>query len=317
MRLAVYGYGNLGKGAALAAKAADDASLFGIFTRRDPKNVEKQTDAPVFAAAELEAQLDRFDVLLLCGGSAADLPALSPALAAETQLVESFDTHARFPAHFAAVDAAAKAGGHLALVGGGWDPGLFSCARILADAILPHSRTQVLYGPGVSQGHSNAAAGVRGLAAARAYTIPISLSDGDFAGAPTEKLHRRVVYAVPDGSRPPCDVEREILAAAPYFSPENTEVRFVTAAEFAAQHESLSHAGKVTSRGQLCGSVAESVFSLTMDSNPRFTGAVLVACARAVDRMARRGVRGALTMADLSPADLSPRPRGELLKDFM
>ena len=314
MRLAVYGYGNLGRGACLAAEASPDAKLVGIFTRRDPARLSPPKNTPVFAADALERYLDRIDVLLLCGGSATDLPALSPALAKQVHLVESFDTHARFAAHFAAVDAAARAGGRLALVGGGWDPGLFSCARILFDALLPDCRTQTLFGPGVSQGHSNAAAGVRGLAAARAYTLPAETITDD---TPPEKLHRRSVFAVPDGSRPQDEIAADILALAPYFSREDTEVRFISAEEFAAHHGALCHRGCVRTRGRIGKSGFEASFSLDLESNPTFTGAVLVACARALLRLASRGAVGAITMADLSPADLSPRPREELIKGYL
>lgn len=315
MRIAIYGYGHLGRGAALAAAAAKDAELIGIFTRRDPAAVDAGR-APVYAADSLPRHVDKIDVLLLCGGSARDLPHLSPRLAKDVNLVESFDTHAKFFDHFSAVDNAAKAGGHLALVGGGWDPGLFSCVRVLSDAILPRSRTRVLFGPGVSQGHSNAAAGVRGVAAARAYTLPREDTDV-WADLPTEALHRRVVYAVLDGSREAEETKDDILALAPYFSRENTEVRFIPADDFAAHHTALSHSGRVLSRGTLSESSFESSFSLTLDSNPLFTGAVLVACARAIDRMARRGIVGACTMADLAPADLSARTREELLRSFL
>ena len=313
LRIGIFGYGNLGRGAAAAAMAAADMKLCGIFTRRAPAALGGvPAGVPVYAADSAAAHRGEFDVLLLCGGSADDLPRQTPLLARDFCVADSFDTHAKIPAHFAAVDAAARAGGHVALISAGWDPGLFSLARLYAEAALPRGTTYTFWGAGVSEGHSDAARRVPGVADARAYTLPIvdaltAVRKGETPPLPPRAMHRRVCYVVPAPGADLAAITRAICTMPAYFADYDTEVHFITKEEMARDHAALSHGGCVLRNGD-AGGMCGMEFSLRLSSNPAFTGGVLIACARAVCRAAARGEVGCRTLFDIPPADLLPAP---------
>lgn len=321
MRLAVYGYGNVGRGVECAAAQNPDAELVCVFTRRDPETVRTLTGVPVRRAEEADACAEQFDVLIVCGGSASDLPALTPALARRFHVVDSFDTHARIPEHFARVDAAARAGGRVALIAGGWDPGLFSLLRLYGAAVLPDGRSDTFWGRGVSQGHSEAVRRIPGVLDARQYTVPLpgaveAARRGDAPELPAQKKHRREVYIVAAEGTDRAAIERAVVTMPDYFVGYETAVHFISAAEMARDHAALPHGGLVlrTGRTGLHGEHRQRIeFRLTLASNPEFTGSALVALARAVHRLAQRGETGCKTVFDLAPADLSPLS-GEALR---
>lgn len=313
LQIAIFGYGNLGRGVAAAAAQAADMKLCGIFTRRDPAALGGvPAGVPVYAADSAAAHRGEFDVLLLCGGSADDLPRQTPLLARDFSVVDSFDTHAKIPAHFAAVDAAARAGGHVALISAGWDPGLFSLARLYGAAALPRGTTYTFWGAGVSEGHSDAARRVPGVADARAYTLPVvdalsAVRKGETPPLPPRAMHRRVCYVVPAPGADLAAITRAICTMPAYFADYDTEVHFITQEEMARDHAALPHGGCVLRNGDAGGMCGMEV-SLRLGSNPAFTGGVLVACARAVCRAAARGEVGCRTLFDIPPADLLPDP---------
>ncbi len=320
MKIAIYGYGNLGRGVEAAMKQNPDCELIGIFTRRDPATVKPRTAVPVYPATDIRAFKDKLDVLILCGGSATDLPELTPTLAKDFCVVDSFDTHANIPAHFANVDATAKEGGTLSLISAGWDPGMFSIARLYAGALLPDGQDYTFWGRGVSQGHSDAIRRLPGVLDARQYTVPVptaldAVSAGENPALATRDKHTRecFVVAAEDADK---DAIREAIITMPnYFADYDTTVTFVTAEELARDHAGLPHGGRVIRNGRtgLDGENTHTVtFGLRLDSNPEFTASALVAFARAVYRMAARGRTGAITVFDVAPADLSPLSSAEL-----
>ena len=320
MRIAIYGYGNLGRGVEAAVRMNPDCELIGVFSRRAPETVQTRTGVPVYAADRIEEFKDRIDVLILCGGSATDLPELTPALAARFCVVDSFDTHANIPTHYARVDEAAKAGGTLCLISAGWDPGMFSIARTYAQAILPDGQDYTFWGRGVSQGHSDAIRRIPGVLDARQYTVPVpaalaAAESGECPTLTTREKHTRECYVVaaPDADR---EVIREAIVTMPnYFADYDTTVTFITAEEMARDHAGLPHGGRVirTGRTGLDREHTQAVsYSLRLDSNPEFTAAALVAFARAVMRMKARGRTGCVTVLDVAPADLSPLSGEEL-----
>ena len=326
MKLAIYGYGNLGRGVEAAAAACPDLELVGIFTRRDPAAVHPLFESTrVFPAAEVLSHSGEIDVLVICGGSATDLPAMTPELAAHFNVVDSFDTHAAIPEHFAAVEAAAKAGGHLALISAGWDPGLFSLARAYATAILPNAQAYTFWGRGVSQGHSDAIRRIEGVRDARQYTVPIdsaleAVRAGQNPRLTARDKHLRECYVVLEEGADAHRVEQEIKTMPNYFADYDTTVTFVTQQELDRDHAGIPHGGRVICTGRTGtelehGDVIE--YSLKLDSNPEFTAAVLAACARAVAKMHRRGTTGCITVLDVAPADLSPRSGAELRRDLL
>ncbi len=320
MKIGIYGYGNLGRGVESAVCHAADAELVGIFTRRDPATIHPKSGVAVYADTQLAAFKDTLDVLILCGGSATDLPVMTPALAAEFNVVDSFDTHAAIPAHFAAVDAAAAASGHIALISAGWDPGLFSLNRLYASAVLPDGRDYTFWGRGVSQGHSDAIRRIDGVRDARQYTVPVSAAlDAVRSGAQpelsTHEKHTRECYVVAEEGADLARIEREIKEMPNYFADYDTTVTFVTAEELAREHGGLPHGGRVIRTGVTGwdGEHRHTVeYSLALDSNPEFTAGVLVAYARAIQRMHGRGVTGCKTVFDVAPGDLSPLSPEEL-----
>lgn len=325
MRAAIVGYGNLGRGAELALHADSDFELVGVFTRRDPASVRTLTGIPVYPADRILSWQGKLDVLLLCGGSATDLPALSPALAEHFEIVDSFDNHGEIPAHIARVDAAARAGGHLALVAAGWDPGLFSLLRLYMGAILPDGVPCTFWGKGVSQGHSNAVRRLPGVSDARAYTIP--LPEGPDAvravrrpDRSAQRLHRRVVYVVAEPGADPTCLRRAIDSMPGYFAGSDTTVFFISQEEMNRDHAGLPHAGRVLCTGHtgVDGTHLQRMeASLDLASNPEFTGCVLAACARAVCRLRESGRVGCLTVFDIPPVVLSPLSSEELRRGIL
>ncbi len=320
MKVGIYGYGNLGRGVECAAAQAPDAELVGIFTRRDPSGIQPKSGVPVYAAAELPRFADVLDVLILCGGSATDLPEMTPAMAAQFNVVDSFDTHAAIPTHFDAVDAAAKASGHCALISAGWDPGLFSLNRLYAAAVLPNGADYTFWGRGVSQGHSDAIRRIDGVVDARQYTVPVeSALDAVRSGAQptltTREKHTRVCYVVAAEGADRDRIAQDIKTMPNYFADYDTTVHFITAEELARDHSGLPHGGCVLRSG-VTGWDGEHrhviEYKLTLDSNPEFTASVLVAYARAICRMHKRGASGCFTVFDVAPADLSPLSPAEL-----
>ena len=325
MRIAIYGYGNLGRGVELALCRNPDCEAVGVFSRRAPETVKTATGLPVYSAADILNFKDQIDVLILCGGSATDLPKMTPALARDFCVVDSFDTHANIPAHFAAVDEAALTNGTLCLISAGWDPGMFSLARVYAQAILPDGEDYTFWGRGVSQGHSDAIRRIPGVLDARQYTVPVpealeAVRRGDAPTLTTREKHTRecFVVAAPDADK---DAIREAIVTMPnYFADYNTTVTFVTAEELQRDHAGLPHGGRVirTGRTGLDGAHTHAIeYSLRLDSNPEFTASALVAFARAVFRMKARGRTGCLTAFDVAPADLSPMSPEELRKKLL
>ena len=320
-RIAILGYGNLGRGVEAAIAQNDDLELAAVFTRRDPASLKLHTPGvPVLSAQELPAWKDRVDVLILCGGSATDLPLQTPQCAALFNVVDSFDTHKKIPQHFAAVDAAAKAAGKLALISCGWDPGLFSLARVYAEAVLPQGKDETFWGRGVSQGHSDAIRRIEGVVDARQYTVPVqaavdAVRRGEQPELTARDKHLRECYVVAAEGADRARIEREIKAMPYYFDEYDTSVSFISAQELARDHTGLPHGGSVL-RGGVTGFDAEHKqtieFSLKLDSNPEFTGSVLAACARAVHRLHQAGQTGCRTILDLPPACLSPLSGEEL-----
>ena len=320
MKLAIYGYGNLGRGVECAVRQNDDAELIGVFTRRDPATVKTLTGVPVYAADTVVRYKDQIDVLIICGGSATDLPKMTPMLAKDFNVIDSFDTHANISAHFAAVDAAAGESGHIALISAGWDPGLFSLNRLYASAVLPEGKDYTFWGRGVSQGHSDAIRRIDGVLDARQYTVPIpaaldAVRAGTMPELTTREKHLRECYVVAAEGADKARIEREIKEMPNYFSDYDTTVTFITTEEMLRDHAALPHGGFVIRTGKIGlqrDHTATIEYSLRLDSNPEFTSSVLVACARALLKMRARGNTGCKTVFDIAPADLSPLSAEEL-----
>ena len=324
IRVGIVGYGNVGRGAECAVMQSKDMVLAGIFTRRDAASIHPLSpDTNVYPYAALEEGAEA-DVLLLCGGSATDLPEQTPQLARRYCVVDTFDTHARIPEHFAAVDAAAKAGQTAAIISTGWDPGLFSLMRLLGNAALPEGAGDTFWGPGVSQGHSDAVRRIEGVADARSYTIPVqktahAVRQGATGFTPREK-HTREVYVVLKEGADPQRVAQEIITMPHYFDEYDTTVTFISAEEMAAEHMAMPHGGFVIRSGKLgperqFGSLME--FKLELDSNPMFTGAFLAAFGRACHRLHERGQSGCFTAFDVPLGLLSPLSGEELRKTLL
>ena len=319
MKIAIYGYGNLGRGVEAAMKYHTDCELVAVFTRRDPATV-KAAGAPVYSAESILDFKDKIDVLILCGGSATDLPEITHKLAGHFNVIDSYDTHATIPAHFARVNEAAEASGHIAMISGGWDPGLFSIARLYASSVLPEGKDYTFWGRGVSQGHSDAIRRIDGVLDARQYTVPVpealeAVRSGECPELTTRQKHTRECYVVAEEGADLARIESEIKNMPNYFADYDTTVTFITQDELRANHSALPHGGSVIRSGKtgLSGEHNHTVeFSLALDSNPEFTSSVLVACARAINRMHSRGMTGCKTIFDIAPADLSPLSPEEL-----
>ena len=321
IRVGILGYGNLGKGVESAIAQNDDMELKAVFTRRNPESVSVRTaGVKVLQADELSHMQDELDVLILCGGSATDLPVQTPQYASMYNVVDSFDTHARIPEHFAAVDAAAKKAGKVSLISCGWDPGMFSLNRLYANCVLPEGKDYTFWGKGVSQGHSDAVRRIEGVKDCRQYTIPVekaveAVRSGSNPELTTREKHTRECFVVAEEGADLAKIENEIKTMPNYFSDYDTTVHFITEEEMKRDHSGLPHGGIVIRTG-VTGMEKEHKhvieYSLKLDSNPEFTGSVIVSYARAVSRMNKEGMSGCKTVFDVAPAYLSPKSAEEL-----
>lgn len=325
IRIGIYGYGNLGRGVELAVQQAPDMELQAIFTRRPVTSVQPATAVPVVAAAEAEQWRDTIDVLVLCGGSATDLPEQTPRLAEQFNVVDSFDTHAAVPEHFAAVDAAARRAGTLGVISVGWDPGLFSLARVYGASILPDGVSYTFWGRGVSQGHSDAIRRIAGVEDARQYTVPVpaaleAVRRGEQPQLTTRQKHTRECYVVAKPGADREQIRQEIVTMPHYFDEYDTTVHFITKEELERDHKGIPHGGSVIRSGKT-GADREHrhtvEYRLALDSNPEFTASVLTAYARAVFRLRQEGAVGCKTVLDIPPAYLSPLDGAALRREML
>ena len=326
IRIGILGYGNLGRGIECAIKQNKDMELAAVFTRRDPSTVHILTETATVAHVDtiLDWQ-DRIDVLILCGGSATDLPEQTPKYAQWFHVVDSFDTHARIPEHFANVDAAAKASGKIGIISVGWDPGMFSLNRLYANAVLPQGSDYTFWGRGVSQGHSDAIRRIEGVLDARQYTIPVAeamdrVRAGENPTLSTREKHRRECWVVAEEGADLETIREKIVTMPAYFADYDTTVNFISMEELQRDHAGLPHGGSVIRTGTtgLNDQHTQVIeYKLTLDSNPEFTGSVLVSFARAVYRMAQRGDHGCKTVFDVAPIDLSIRDRSDIIAHLL
>ncbi|MBR6745141.1 MAG: diaminopimelate dehydrogenase [Clostridia bacterium] len=326
IRIGIFGYGNLGRGVECALRQNADMELKAIFTRRDPKTVRILTEGvPVLHADRASDMKDEIDVMILCGGSATDLPVQTPALAKLFNVVDSFDTHARIPVHFANVDEAASASSHTAVISVGWDPGLFSLNRLYGGAVLPDGKDYTFWGKGVSQGHSDAIRRVEGVANGKQYTVPVegalaSVRRGENPELSTREKHTRECFVVAKEGADRAKIEQEIKTMPNYFADYDTTVNFITEEELQKNHSGIPHGGFVIRSGRTGKDLENNhiiEYSLKLDSNPEFTSSVLVAYARAAYRMYRKGDFGCKTVLDVPPALLSPKSGEELRKTLL
>ena len=321
MRIGIVGYGNLGRGVESAIRQNADMELVAVFTRRSPESVKIRTaGVPVLHTDEAVGMKDQIDVMILCGGSAKDLPEQTPDFAKHFNVIDSFDTHANIPAHFERVDEAAKAGGKVAVISVGWDPGLFSLNRMYAGAILPEGKDYTFWGKGVSQGHSDAIRRIEGVLDARQYTIPVpealkAVRAGENPELTTRQKHTRECFVVSEEGADLARIEREIVTMPNYFADYDTTVHFISMEELRREHGGIPHGGVVIRSGKTGWNGENShiiEYSLKLDSNPEFTSSVLVAYARAAYRLSTEGVSGCKTVLDIAPAYLSSRSGEEL-----
>lgn len=321
IRIGIMGYGNLGRGIECALRQNPDMELAAVFTRRDPKTVSILTDgAAVCSVSEAEDWKDKIDVMILCGGSATDLPEQTPKYASMFNVVDSFDTHARIPEHFANVDAAAKQSGKTGIISVGWDPGMFSLNRLYANAILPDGKDYTFWGKGVSQGHSDAIRRVEGVKDARQYTIPVeaaldAVRNGENPELTTREKHTRECFVVLEEGADAAKVKAEIKNMPNYFSDYDTTVHFISQEELDKNHSGIPHGGFVLRSGKTGWEGEHShliEYSLKLDSNPEFTSSVLIAYARAAYRLHKEGQSGCKTVFDIAPAYLSSKSGEEL-----
>lgn len=320
-RIGIYGYGNLGRGVEAAICHTSDMELAAVFTRRDPSSVAIQTPGvPIVMTSELLNWKDRIDVLILCGGSATDLPGQTPACVKDFNVIDSFDTHARIPEHFANVDTMAKVGKHVGIISVGWDPGLFSLARVYSNAVLPTGKDYTFWGKGLSQGHSDAVRRIIGVKDARQYTIPVesalaSVRNGEQPELTTRQKHTREVFVVAEEGADKNLIEQEIKTMPNYFDEYDTTVHFISEEELARDHAGMGHGGFVFRSGTT-GMKNEMhhiiELNLKLDSNPQFTSSILVAYARAAKRLYDEGRCGAYTVLDIPPAYLCEQSGDEL-----
>lgn len=321
IRIGIMGYGNLGRGVETAVKYAPDMELAAVFTRRNPSSLSVNTQGvPVVHADEADTWTDKIDVMILCGGSATDLPEQTPKYAKLFNVVDSFDTHARIPEHFSNVDAAASESGKVAVISVGWDPGMFSLNRVYANAILPDGKDYTFWGKGVSQGHSDAIRRINGVKNAKQYTIPIeaaleAVRSGNQPELSTREKHIRECFVVPEEGADTERIEREIKEMPDYFSDYDTKVHFISQEELETNHAGMAHGGFVFRSGRT-GENKEHrhiiEYSLKLDSNPEFTTSVLTAYARAAKRLADEGQKGCKTVLDIAPSYLSTKTDEEL-----
>ena len=319
IRIGILGYGNLGRGVEKAVNACSDMELVGVFTRRDPANVSIDSGAKAYNVNDLENMQNAIDVLIICGGSATDLPEMTPKYAAMYNVIDSFDTHANIPVHFANVDKASKQAGKIGIISCGWDPGMFSLNRLYSESVLPGGKAYTFWGKGVSQGHSDAIRRIDGVVDARQYTVPVpealeAVRSGKNPELTTRQKHTRVCYVVAEEGADKERIEKEIVTMPNYFADYDTTVNFITAEEMKKDHSGLPHGGSVIYTGTTDNGNKTHVieYSLKLDSNPEFTGSVLTAYARAAYRMNKNGESGAKTVFDIAPALLSPLSGDEI-----
>ncbi len=326
IKIGILGYGNLGRGVECAVKQNPDMELAAVFTRRDPAGVKIQTEGvPVCRIADAAEWKDKIDVMILCGGSATDLPEQTPEYAKLFNVIDSFDTHARIPEHYANVDAAAKEGGKVGIISVGWDPGMFSLNRLYANAILPDGKDYTFWGKGVSQGHSDAVRRVEGVKDAKQYTIPVdaaleAVRNGENPDLTTRQKHTRECFVVLEEGADAAKVEEEIKNMPNYFADYDTTVHFISEEELKAEHSGIPHGGFVLRSGKTGWNGENShliEYSLKLDSNPEFTSSVLVAYARAAYRLSQEGQTGCKTVFDIAPAYLSAKSGEELRKHML
>ncbi len=322
MKIAIYGYGNLGRGVECAVINSKDTELFGIFTRRPPETVKTVSGCNVYHVDDILNYKNDIDVVIICGGSATDLPKMTPDLVKNFNVVDSFDTHAKIPEHFTNVDTVAKDNNRTALISGGWDPGMFSINRLYASAVLPDGKDYTFWGKGVSQGHSDAIRRIEGVMDAKQYTIPIdealdAVRSGSQPELTTRDKHLRECFVVAKDGADKEWIENEIKAMPNYFADYDTIVHFITEEELQRDHAGIPHGGFVIRTGKTGINHENShviEYSLKLDSNPEFTASVLVAYARAINKLYKRGDYGCKTVFDIAPADLSPLSNEELRK---
>ena len=326
IRIGIYGYGNLGRGIENAIRQNQDMTLVAVFTRRDPSTVSVQTPGvAVCRAADVAQYVGKIDVMILCGGSATDLPTQTPELARLFSVVDSFDNHKNIPAHLANVDRAAKEGGTTAMISVGWDPGMFSLNRFYAGAILPDGEDYTFWGKGVSQGHSDAIRRIEGVLDAKQYTVPVeealrSVRAGEAPALTVRQKHTRECYVVAAEGADKARIEKEIKEMPNYFADYDTTVHFIDAEELKRDHAGIPHGGFVIRTGRTGASLQNKhviEYSLKLDSNPEFTASVIVAFARATHRMNREGNLGCKTVFDVPPIYLSPKSSEELIKELL
>ena len=321
VRIGILGYGNLGRGIECAIRQNQDMELVAVFTRRDPQQVKIQTEGvSVYKVDQITEFQDKIDVLILCGGSATDLPKQTPEYAKYFNVIDSFDTHANIPQHFADVDEVAKANGHVAMISVGWDPGMFSLNRLYAESILPEGKDYTFWGKGVSQGHSDAIRRVKGVKDGKQYTIPVdaaleAVRSGSNPELTTRQKHTRECFVVAEEGADLAQIEHDIKTMPNYFSDYDTTVHFISEEELKRDHSGIPHGGFVIRSGKTGLNKEHNhiiEYSLKLDSNPEFTASVLVAYARAVYRMQQEGMKGCNTVFDVAPAYLSPMSGEEL-----
>ena len=326
MKIGIYGYGNLGKGVEAAVNHATDMELVGVFTRRNPDTLKIKTEGgKVYHTSEIDNFQNEIDVMIICGGSATDLPEMTPILSKYFNVVDSFDTHAKIPEHFENVDATAKKAQKTAVISAGWDPGMFSINRLYASALLPNGNSYTFWGKGISQGHSDAIRRIEGVVDARQYTIPQEsaiekVRSGENPNLTTREKHLRECFVVAEEGADLERIENEIKTMPNYFADYDTTVNFITLEELKRDHSGIPHGGMVIHSG-VTGWNGENrhiiEYKLTLDSNPEFTASVLVATARAAYKMNKRGQYGCKTMFDIAPADLSEISAEEVRKNML
>ena len=326
IKIGIFGYGNLGRGVESAVAQNKDMELVAVFTRRPPETLKLRTaGVPVMSAASVAEMKDKIDVMIICGGSATDLPVQTPAVASMFNCIDSFDTHAKIPEHFANVDKAARDGGKVALISCGWDPGMFSVMRLYSESILPDGSSYTFWGKGVSQGHSDAIRRIEGVLDAKQYTIPVesaldAVRSGSAPELTTRQKHIRECFVVAADGADKARIENEIKTMPNYFADYDTTVHFISAEELRRDHSGIPHGGFVIRSGK-SGFEKENThvmeFSLKLDSNPEYTSSVIVACARAVARLSADGVRGARSILDLPPSYLSPKSAEDLRRELL
>ena len=325
IRLGIYGYGNLGKGVEIAAHNNPDMELVGIFTRRDPNSLTPiYADSKIFSTNDIHKMKNDIDIMILCGGSATDLPEQGPYISSMFNTVDSFDTHAKIPEYFSKMDNITKTSNTLALISCGWDPGLFSLNRSLLESILPTGENYVFYGRGLSQGHSDALRRIEGVKNAVQYTVPyedsvdkVRTGKNPHFSSVREVMWRECFVVLEDNASPE-KIEKEIKEMPNYFEPYNTVVHFISEEELKEKHNGMPHGGFVLRSGSTSeGTNQIAEFSLKLDSNPEFTASVLIAYARAIYRMKNQGLTGAITVLDVPVSLLSPKTRDELLTELL